>query len=82
MKGNIWVIYIMLLMLFSTGFIFVFYSKKVRNYYFKSFKRGIETTDMFTYWIDKYPKAWFFKLFGFASFAFGIAIIFIVFWKR
>jgi len=81
LKGNIWVASIVVLILFAIGFILVFFANSVRDFYFKNFKRGIETTGLLASWIDKYPEPWFFRIFGLISFAFGIAIIMII-WGR
>ena len=80
MKGNIWIASIPVLILFSVGFTLVFYSKAVRDFYFKSFKEGLENYGM-TIWKDKYPEAWFFRVFGIIAFIFGILLLASI-WKR
>ena len=81
MKGNIWAISIVVLILFSIGTTFVFNGNNVREYFFKSYKEGVEFTGVNYPPIDKYPKAWFFRLFGFIAYAFALALIYSVFWK-
>jgi hypothetical protein len=82
MKGNIWVLSIIIAGLFLIGFVFIFCSNIVRDYYFKSFKQGVDKVGLLTSWIDKYPNLWFFKAFGLLIWLFIILIIVLVVWKR
>lgn len=82
MKGNSWVIYATIALLFFIGFVFVFFSNKIREYYFEFYKQGIERTGFLTSWIDKYPNGWFFKFLGIIFIFFAIAITYIVFLKK
>lgn len=82
MKGNLWVIFFIVVLLLSIGFLFIFYSDMVRNYYFKNFNQGVDKVGFFASWLDKYPNPWFFKVFGFLIWIFAIAIIFLIFGKR
>lgn len=75
MKGNIWVISFVVLILLLIGFVFVFYTNKVRQYYYSYYKEGIKKTGLLTTWIDKYPGEWFFRLFGIISILFAILLI-------
>ncbi len=82
MKGNIWLLSVLILGLSAIGGVFIFFSDAVREYYFKSFKEGINKTGYLATWIAKYPNLWFFKAFGFLIWIFVALIIILVFWKR
>ena len=82
MKGNIWILLIIIAGLLLVGFVFIFYSDAVRDYYFKSFKQGVDKVGFLASWVDKYPSLWFFKAFGVATWLFVFLIIVLIFWRR
>jgi hypothetical protein len=82
MKNSYLGISLIIMMLFSLGFIFIFYSDAVRSYFFESFKQGIERVGIFASWLDKYPSPLLFRIFGFLIWSFTFVIIFFVISKH
>ena len=82
MRGNIWLICLIIVILVSVGLTFVSFSNQIREYYFRMYKQGIERTGFLTSWADKYPNPWAFKLFGLILILFASLIIATVFLKK
>ena len=63
-----------ILFFFSMGFMFTFFSRASREYYFRTHKEGVELTGFPKSFIDKYPGHIFFRVFGIVALAASILL--------
>jgi hypothetical protein len=76
--NNLVILWMVVIFMILAGICSIIFAKGIREFYFKSYRSGIERIGFLTSWIDRYPGPWMFRLWGVAAIGFAIAIIIII----